>query len=143
MMKRLGIVAVLACLPLAGCASTRHEQIMKAGDRAKVHMMHTNAIANYYKSLGIADVNTSAPKLYIDGGQYLGQRDKIVLSVGVHEFRGVWANGKKEAVQRVYVEPGLGPLGVEMKSEETDHQIHYQWDKPKLHKTSINLPQRS
>ena len=141
-MKRLGIAAVLACLLLAGCASTRHELIMQAGDRAEVHMMYTSMIANYYKSLGIADVSSSAPKLYIDGGQYFGQRDKIVLPVGVHEFRAVWTNGKEEAVQRVYVGPGLGQLGVEMKTEETDRQILYRWDKPKLHKTSINLSSR-
>jgi len=141
-MKRLGIAAVLACLLLAGCASTRHELIMQASAMAEVHMMHTSMITNYYKSLGVADVSTSAPKLYIDGGQYLGQRDKIVLSVGVHEFRAVWADGKKEALLRAYVGPALGQLGLEMKIEETDRQILYRWDKPKLHKTSINLSSR-
>lgn len=137
-----GIVVLIAGLA-TGCGNAEAYRAMQETNlRAANALQWHDAFVERYKGVGIASVSIHGggnASLLIDGGEYLGDRDRILLPVGVHEFRARWQDNL-EAARSIYIGAALpdikNELGVDL---AYGRSVSYEWDKIKLNETRVSL----
>lgn len=92
---------------------------------------------------GIAEIRMrpGGGRLFIDGGEYLGEEREIVLPVGTYEFKALWGDGR-EATRRIFVLPGMsGTATFNMNWQQTGGQLKWKIspDEMEIKKTPVDL----
>jgi len=131
-MKNALVAAVLIFgVFVAGCQSAsekyKKEQLEIARSIGPEFGMYIQ-ILQEWRHIGIADIRMrpSGGRLFIDGGEYVGDEKEITLPVGAYEFRGVWKDNK-EVTRRIFVEALLGnDGGVNMDWRETGGRLKWE-----------------
>ncbi len=99
------IVLAAGCLCMGACQQKpsqrdleRHTEMMEQRGR---HLQ--NLVAQYLR-IGMAEVTAhpGGARLFVDGGEYLGDPAVISLPVGTHEFRATWPDGAS-VTRKVFV----------------------------------------
>jgi len=148
-MNRPAIVGLaLVCFLAVGCQAQRPSEKEIDAELARAQKVLEPQLTQYlafvekFRDLGVAEVavSPSGATLFVDGGEYLGDRASVTLPVGAHEFRAVWPDGA-EASRNIYVEPGLGKVNLEYNYEQTSTGIKAHWKsgEPEVHKTGVRL----
>jgi len=145
-MNRPAIVGLaLVCFLAVGCQAQRpsEQEIDAELARAqKILMTQYLALVDKFRDLGVAEaeVSPSGAVLFVDGGEYLGDRASVTLPVGAHEFRAVWPDGV-ETSRNIYVESSLGKMSLEFNYERTSSgiKVHWKSGEPEVHKTCVRL----
>lgn len=78
--------------------------------------------------IGIAEIRMRPPggRLYINGGEYVGDEKEITLPIGAYEFKAVWKDGR-EVTRKIFVEAALGGDGsVNMDWKETGGRLKWE-----------------
>lgn len=144
-MKNAPVAAVLIFgVFVAGCQSASEKYKKEQLEIARTVAPDIETYAQMLLELmhiGIADIrmDPSGGKLFIDGGEYVGDEKEITLPVGTYEFKAVWQNGK-EATRRIFVEALVGKDGgVNMDWREAGGRLKWEINHEEQNKTRVEL----
>lgn len=125
-------VVVAVCAFVVGCQSGspseryRKEELETTESLAPMLGAYMQNLQQW-RHIGIAEIRMrpSGGRLYIDGGEYVGDEKEITLPIGAYEFKAVWPDGR-EVMRKIFVEAALGDDGtINMGWNETSGRLNW------------------
>lgn len=133
-------VFILGCQP--GRTSGRMKQELEVMESLHPQLEMYLRMLEQYRNIGIAEIriNPSNGKLFIDGGEYVGDDKEIQLPIGTYEFKAVWKDGR-ETTRRIFVEGALGEGTINLNWEKTGGSLNWKIgdDELEINKTRVEL----